>query len=391
MKKKLYDKIIFIIVAFILLNYFKECITIDALGDVGYTSSSQTSNVFVLLIITFFYDILNFKFLIGNKLVKTLSFFFLSFYVLSIINSLFFSFESRVLYGLLLLPLTMFWYFFILAKKYNFTNIIVFTMSVLTLGLIYLYYQYFLFRQFYFQSETLTSPSYYIMYMLPFLLCNKSKIVKIILIIITSLVVFTSFKRTGTIAIILVILTYVYIEYIIDKKLLGKILIITILGLAIYYLISLNLFENSYLISRFKNIKEDQGSNRIEVWNVTWRMIKQSNFFQLLFGHGFNMVSKDSPLKLSAHNDFLEVLYDFGFPVLVFLLYLLVKLIKLTLELIKHKSKYAVPMTASVILFIINLMSSHIIIYIYYLIIFSMFWGFILGDLENKNYKNNNY
>ena len=83
---------------------------------------------------------------------------------------------------------------------------------------------------------------------------------------------------------------------------------------------------------RILNIQDDGGSGRDQVWRTTWSMISESNLEELLFGHGFNAVLKLSPLALSAHNDFLEMLFNYG--IIGFVPYLL-----LHFQLIKQYHK----------------------------------------------------
>ena len=106
-------------------------------------------------------------------------------------------------------------------------------------------------------------------------------------------------------------------------------------------------------------------------------MISSSNIIQLLFGHGYNSVLADNPLGFSAHNDFLEILYDFG--VFAFLLYcaLYFRIYRFCRKLVERKSKYAGAMLFSVCLLIINSMVSHIYIYPFYASIFALVWGAI--------------
>ena len=56
-------------------------------------------------------------------------------------------------------------------------------------------------------------------------------------------------------------------------------------------------------------ISDTGGSGRDKVWKKTCEMIAESDFPYFIMGHGYNQVVQDSPLKLSAHNDFLEIIY----------------------------------------------------------------------------------
>ena len=63
--------------------------------------------------------------------------------------------------------------------------------------------------------------------------------------------------------------------------------------------------------NRFEAMNEDEGNGRLDIYSDVFVQYLDSDLFSQLFGHGYNMVSV--VLKgPSAHNDFLEVLYDYG-------------------------------------------------------------------------------
>lgn len=83
----------------------------------------------------------------------------------------------------------------------------------------------------------------------------------------------------------------------------------------------LGFIDNNRTLNRFSNdSSSDISSGRIEIYEKTLSMYFHSSFFQTLVGHGFGAVAIKSPLQMSAHNDFLEVLYDYG--IVGFILYL---------------------------------------------------------------------
>ena len=92
---------------------------------------------------------------------------------------------------------------------------------------------------------------------------------------------------------------------------------------------------------------------------------------------------------ITAHNDYLEVLYDFGIIAFVLYVSFVVQLLKMCRRLIAMKSEYAPAIGASLAIFFVNSMVSHIWIYNQYLIIFALFWGFI-NAVEKKHYYNEN-
>lgn len=83
--------------------------------------------------------------------------------------------------------------------------------------------------------------------------------------------------------------------------------------------------------NRFSQMQDDGGSGRDKIYKKLLDEFELSGVVNLSFGHGFSAV--EEVLGLPAHNDFLEILYDFGLiPFMVYLLFIL----KILSENIKH-------------------------------------------------------
>lgn len=145
--------------------------------------------------------------------------------------------------------------------------------------------------------------------------------------------------------------------------------------------------DNGHFITvdRLNNIGNDGGSGRLDVWKYTWGMIKNSNFFSLLFGHGFNAVYNHSNLKLSAHTDVLEVIYDYGMiGSVVYLTF--IRSIFSTFKYVKFYRKDLVPAYAtSLVLFTSVSILSHLIIFPTYFLYLCLFWGLVIGNIDYCN------
>ena len=134
--------------------------------------------------------------------------------------------------------------------------------------------------------------------------------------------------------------------------------------------------------NRLMNIAEDGGSGRDRVWAVTWDMICHSSPEELLLGHGYSTVVIDSPLRLSAHNDFMEVLYNWGIVIFIPYTFLHINLIKQVINLIKTKNSIAPIMAFSYVVFLILSLVSIVILYPLMALI-SLTWG--LGSRNSQN------
>lgn len=241
-----------------------------------------------------------------------------------------------------------------------------------------------------FGDENLSS-SYYILYVLPIILAFKKKYLSSISLILTLIILVLSNKRAGTIAFIIACLVYLIVCFLVENKnkrsVFKNVFFICVMaGCFFYFAADYVSFTDLPIIERMQRVETGaQDESRYEIWMITNKLIGDSNLFQYLFGHGFNAVLRDNPMKYSAHNDFLEIMYDFGLFVLIAYIILHIKLYKKSVELVKSKSKYAAAFIFSVVVFELNSMVSHIIIYPYHAMTFAFVWGCILGMKKKNN------
>ena len=153
------------------------------------------------------------------------------------------------------------------------------------------------------------------------------------------------------------------------------IILLTIFGGLFIYLGTLG--ENN-IFERFENIGNDNGSGRTVVWEVTQKMISKEDALSFFVGNGYNTVRRDSPIFLSAHNDFLEITYDFGLIGLSLYICAILSLVLQLVQMIKSKSEYAPPLGMLFIIYTIFSMISHVAIY-YWVNIVMLTFGYILG------------
>ena len=91
------------------------------------------------------------------------------------------------------------------------------------------------------------------------------------------------------------------------------------------------IFSNEVLITRFNNIEDDRGSQREYIFKeIFFGWLNFDNIFHFLFGYGF-LGSLLFTIDSTAHNDFIEVISNFGILGMIILLgiwYGLFKLIR---------------------------------------------------------------
>ena len=230
--------------------------------------------------------------------------------------------------------------------------------------------------------------SYVILYYIPFILCLKKVFFKTFCILLCLIAVLLSFKRGGIICLFAGLYVYAVVCVISASDWLIKLKRFCIslipLFVIILCLFLVNDFSNDLIFTRFSKMESGGGSGRDVIYAHVLEMISSSSWYELLVGHGWNTVSRDSYLGLSAHNDFLECIYDYGVITFIAYLALYINLIRLMLDMLKRNSIYAAPLAASIVMFLTNSLVSHILLYDWHFITFAMFWGYIIACDEKE-------
>ena len=224
-------------------------------------------------------------------------------------------------------------------------------------------------------DEAHMGTAYWILFLMPILLHTPHKWLRYAGLILVGAILFASFKRGGILAFGCGLLAYLFVKEILIGRKFTKLIffVIAIMALAIVFIVVDNALDNLFT-ERFMNIKDDGGSGRDQVWATTWRMIQQSEFEHLLFGHGHNSVLTNSPLRLSAHNDFLECIYDFGLFGSLFYFMLHISLIRQIFRNIRLRNPEAAIMAFTYSFFLILSFMSHVLIYPW-LAFMGLSWG----------------
>lgn len=308
-------------------------------------------------------------------------------YILSIIHSFTYPLNSRNQYGSIIMPLLMFIAISRIEINDKSTSFVLWSMTFGTLLLVYTFYTEYISIN----LSSLTSQSnasYYELYFLPFLLCHERKIVRNIAIAIILFVVLFSLKRGGFLALMLALAVYFYVlEFIKGNRIkIGNAILLVIAAIMIASIVAY-LNENllgGMLYERLENIEESGGSGRADIYAGYLSLIEDSSLENILFGRGWTGSIRDSDIGYTCHNDFLESFIDFGVFGFILFVSLFVALIRHFLYMVKLKHKYAPAMGASIALVFVNTMVSHILIYTWYMTIFSLFWGFIVASTRQE-------
>lgn len=301
--------------------------------------------------------------------ISIIAFFYLLFY-----NSSITTITTRV--GLLMLPIFSFFSFYILSKSKVDKRILNILFAFFFISVVVDY-----FNQLYSNILLLDrniNVVYYIVIAFPIILFLNKKPISIVSFLIVSYAVLLSGKRGGVVALALGLIAYILFAQK-KTKYLFYIAATTLMVVFAFNNIqisnrTLNRFDTADITSGRSNIYKDVFENYIE-----------SNVLALIVGNGYDAVAKTTSEGMTAHNDFLEILYDYGLIGLILFISLHVAFIKKILRMHKAGNDYLSVAIFLYSIFAVFSMVSHVVIYPYCFVLTA-----ILGYLDGINSQQNN-
>ena len=205
--------------------------------------------------------------------------------------------------------------------------------------------------------------AYYALYLLPLILASDKRWLRIISIIIISIIIISSVKRGGFLALAIGIFVYLYVSRVVSKNSLKSSIILYIylivVAVFLYFLIQ---YIGDDIIERFMDSDDDTGSGRLYIWESLYYRLKTQDVILWIFGNGHLATTVYSWENLSAHNDFLEILYNYGLFNLFIYVSFVFSVATYTIHAIRQKSKLAPCLAMFLTIFLILSMISIIIL-----------------------------
>lgn len=295
-------------------------------------------------------------------------------------------FDLPTIMNCLFFPLTFLSSYFFNKEKSQFNKIIkIQFLLMIIFYILYLYSKFYLVNYNPLYNSLIINSIYYLVLLLPFIYSIDNLIMKFIGIICILSAVLISMKRTAFIAMIVSLAIYLLMDKAQNynnaakkiKKILFTLIAIAIFSVVYNYTASLG-FD---VFGRLALIESDGGSNRFKIFKLVFIAISKNNIFQMLFGNGYNAVAEATG-GLSAHNDFLEILYDFGVIGLMFYMGIYLYLIKYAVIFSRKHYKYSAAFSASIYIFFFMSLSSHLIFIPTYVAFLAFFWGSCIYNYE---------
>lgn len=229
--------------------------------------------------------------------------------------------------------------------------------------------------------------TFILLVLLPFVLTLKREVIKIVIVLGIGILSILSFKRTTVLAFSFMVMIYYYIlifsNFTVKKRL------ITIFAILIASIALLQAFDfveaksGGLIVERMKNINEDRGSDRLDIYAAVWKLQMESSPVEWLFGHGHRSV--EIHFGYPAHNDFLEILYDYGLISFFIYLLFLFQLIRYIPKFYRYRKTFIEERAAflgAIILFIFLGMMNCFITIPFYFSTLMLFFGLSIGNFE---------
>lgn len=161
-------------------------------------------------------------------------------------------------------------------------------------------------------SQVVNNISYLLIGLFPFVFLFKKSYLQIGIIIYLSYFTLVGLKRGAILILALLILWYMYSRTFVNKNSkLKSLLFVGILGAFLYYFIINQMTTNDALIHRMEMTMEGDTSGRDVITDLYWdHYLNKTPVFNQIFGSGAWATEQIANLK--AHNEWLEIIIDFG-------------------------------------------------------------------------------
>jgi O-antigen ligase len=241
------------------------------------------------------------------------------------------------------------------------------------------------------QSFLSSNQVFFVTLLFPFAFLQKKQKYKYAFLFLGLIAAILSFKRSALIYTSLIILVAVYFDFFkLKKKRFVKNFLIGCIFISLSFLAYdyINKLTDESISLRFEKISEDRGSGRLDIYEAVWNKYRNQSWEYKVLGIGFNGVRNKQWVSLgsgeyySAHNDFLEILCDFGIIGIVIYLIFVIMIIRRIQYLRLLDNKYYQANIAAFIIFFVMSMVSHLVIYPTYFAYLVIIWAITEGQLN---------
>lgn len=226
------------------------------------------------------------------------------------------------------------------------------------------------------QRVAASNSIYYVMSASIFIFLVRNNILKIALLVLPCLAMLLVGKSTCLLAMAVSVCFY-FQKLLLQSR--GRIWImagiVAAVGFVAYW--GEGLFNINDTLSGFSDDVDSGGNGRIEIWTTVLQRYASSDIFHMMIGNGPHAVSK--AVNLGGHNDFIEVLFDFGLIGIILYLSFWWSLIQRSKEF-STKSDIRLAYIVSLIVYAAASIFSNFINTQIQMLFFVMFWGIVYNQ-----------
>lgn len=142
---------------------------------------------------------------------------------------------------------------------------------------------------------------------------------------------------------------------------------------------------SDFLFGKMGDIVEDQGSGRLPLYRDVLNSMDSFNIFDWLFGRGMGSITLSG--HTNAHNDALQMLYEYGIIGLVLYIIMFVKLFKRCRTVRSVDDNLFLGYVSCFVIFVVLGMVSNLVVFFSYFTFLCMYWGFAEGRIEKEMVK----
>ena len=244
---------------------------------------------------------------------------------------------------------------------------------------------------------------YYVGLLMPFLFLIEKRGLKYTLFILGFAAALISYKRSAIIFVFVLLVLLVYNDFIkstsrrnvaslkSNSRMKGVVTgfwgILIFVGIIFYSYNKVNSLTGGYISQRFEQAEEDGGSGRTIIYESAIKQYMSLPISNMMVGIGFDGVRNhfninegiDEEHNASAHNDFLEMLCDFGLIGLSLYSVVIINLIRMTKRSKRISKTLYEANVAGLVVFFIMSMVSHLFLYGTYFGYLAILWGLSNG------------
>ncbi len=230
---------------------------------------------------------------------------------------------------------------------------------------------------------------YYIVSMMPLAALIRKKSIKYLFFAICILFSLYSFKRGAQLCVLFAIVIFILTEMQFQRKSPFRIvfLLVFVLGGSFFVVSFVNERTGGYVYERFDQMEETGGSGREYIYSQVIQEYAERPFYQQLMGIGmggvkakYHITNIHDGRSYSAHNDFLEMLVDYGLIGLILYLRIIIGFISNMMRSNRLRLGAVYQMSfMAIAIFLTMSMVSHLFLYPSYVSFLMIPFGIVAG------------